>query len=143
MFVDSRDDARRFFVEVRRKTQAGERLEPLEAVVAEVIGAHPEYHDLLDDAERALDADFPPERGEMNPFLHMGLHVALQEQLRADRPSGVVELYRRMLQSPASDVHDVEHTFMDCLGEALWEASRRGGVPDERAYLECVRKRLR
>lgn len=130
-------------MQVREKMIAGVALEPLETVVAEVIAAHPEYHGLLDDPERALAADFGPEQGEMNPFLHMGLHVALQEQLRSDRPRGIVELYRRMLQSPANDVHTVEHRFIDCLGQVLWEASRRGGMPDENAYLACVREALR
>jgi hypothetical protein len=28
--------------------------------------------------------------------------------------------------------------MIDCLAEALWQAQRRGGPPDERAYLDAL-----
>jgi hypothetical protein len=29
---------------------------------------------------------------------------------------------------------------MECLGESLWQAQRDNRLPDEDAYLECLRK---
>ena len=45
--IESRAEARRVFMNVWRKVSGGERLEPLEAIIADVIRQHPEYHGLL------------------------------------------------------------------------------------------------
>ena len=133
-----RDGMRRVYGEAWRKAREGLPLEPLEATLAGIIEAHPEYHRVLEDPA-ALDRDYPPEAGESNPFLHLGLHLALAEQLAADRPPGIRDLYSE-LAAGAADRHHLEHRLLECLGEALWEAQRRGGAPDEGAYLECVRR---
>jgi hypothetical protein len=141
MFVETRDESRQFFFHVWQKMTQHHQLEPLESIVAQIIREHPEYHPVLAQPEQALDRDFLPEDGATNPFLHMGLHVALQEQLRSDRPQGLLELYRRLLAA-MSDVHRAEHVIMECLAQSLWQAGRSGALPDEREYLDCVRKRI-
>ena len=55
---------------------------------------------------------------------HMGLHVAIREQLATDRPSGMRELYRKLLPRFA-DAHRLEHALMECLAQTLWEAQRQ------------------
>ena len=59
------------YIDAWRKSQAGEILSPLEDQIATVISDHPEYQAML--TPEALDESFTPERGETNPFLHMGL----------------------------------------------------------------------
>ena len=129
---------RAVFVEAWRKHRAGLVLEPLERLVVEVITEHPHYHEYLTGPE-ALAAPFAPSGGDANPFLHMGLHIALREQVATDRPPGIAALYARMLRA-FGDAHALEHVLMECLGEALWDAQRRGGMPDEARYLRCVRE---
>ena len=129
---------RRFFCEVWRKHSAGTSLEPLETMVAHIIGEHPEYHRLLEDLA-TLEQDYAPEAGRTNPFLHMGLHIAIHEQLAADRPIGIREAYQHLMQRH-TDPHDVEHRMAECLAEGIWEAQRAGTPPDEVAYLERLRK---
>ena len=136
--LQSRDEIRRVYLTVWRKMQAGEWLEPMEAMIAEVIGDHPEYHGLLDDGEAAESREFTPEQGQTNPFLHMGMHIALREQAGADRPRGIAERYRRLVS--ARGRHQAEHAMMECLGQALWQAQRDGVLPDEGAYLDCLKK---
>ena len=138
MFGDDRTGMRRVFVEAWRKQQAGEAMEPLEQLIATVVRQHPEYHRLLEDPEAALDRDFLPEAGETNPFLHLGMHLSLQEQIGSDRPPGITPLYRQLV-SQTGDAHRAEHRLMECLGQMLWEAQRAGRMPDEQAYLACVR----
>jgi hypothetical protein len=138
MFGQDREQMRRFFVTAWRKRQAGEPLQPLEQLVAEVVAAHPEYHDHLVDGER-LHSDFPPAEGNTNPWLHMGMHITLGEQLGADRPPGIRDLYRA-IASRVGDAHAAEHAMMECLGLVLWEAQRDGRQPDEAAYLACLRR---
>jgi len=99
---------------------------------------HPEYQAALERPASVLDRDYLPEGGESNPFLHMGLHLAVRDQLATDRPRGIREAFRRAAQRLASE-HDAEHRFAECLAEALWEAQRAGRLPDEEAYLQRVR----
>ena len=137
MFGDNREQLRRLYVEAWQKQQTGKVLSPLEAMIAEVVAMHPEYHALLNQGEDALDRDFLPEQGESNPFMHMGMHVAIREQLSTDRPAGIVDAIRALL-ARVQDAHAVEHQVMECLGQSLWEAQRAGQAPDEAAYLRCV-----
>jgi hypothetical protein len=139
MVIGNREESRRFFVQVWRKYQEGEALEPLERILLEVILEHPEYHAELDNEEHALGADYTPDAGVTNPFLHMGMHIAIREQIGSDRPAGISELYQRLL-ARYGDHHELEHAMMECLGEALWEAQRTNQVPDEAAYLECLKR---
>ena len=138
MYGTDRDAMRRIFVDAWRKAGAGEPLQPLERLVAEVVAEHPEYHALLEDAERGIAREFPPELGETNPFLHLGLHISIREQLSVDRPPGIAALYRT-IRLQAGDPHAAEHRIMECLAHSLWEAQRAGTMPDEQAYLDCLR----
>lgn len=139
MFGGDRDQMRRFFVQVWQKAQAGEALEPMERIVADVIGGHPEYQPLLTGNEAVLGRDYTPEEGQTNPFLHMGLHIALREQAGADRPPGIAALIEQ-LALHLGDRLEAEHRLMEPLGAALWSAQRNNEAPDEQAYLEAVRE---
>lgn len=139
-FADqSRDQLRRFYIEAWRKQRAGLPMEPLEAQIADVIALHPEYHALLEAGPDALDRDYMPEGGQANPFLHMGLHLAVREQVATDRPAGIRSAYAAAARRAASE-HDAAHQVIECLAESLWEAQRAGLPPDENAYLRRVRR---
>ncbi|MEW6648379.1 MAG: DUF1841 family protein [Pseudomonadota bacterium] len=138
LFGNDRTALRRFYLEAWRKLRDNQPLEPLERQVAEVVSEHPEYHALLE-SEDTLVQDYTPEMGQSNPFLHMGMHLAIREQLGGDRPAGIVTAYRTLLLR-LGDAHTVEHHMMECLGQALWEAQRAGRAPDEAAYLDCLKK---
>ena len=134
---------RRLYVEAWRKHRAGGPLEPLEHQIVTVVEQHPEYHALLEDeAEaQAVGRDFTPEAGQSNPFLHMGLHLAIREQSATDRPAGIAAI-RAQLAERLADAHEAEHRMLERLGEALWRSQRTGRPPDETAYLESLRQLL-
>jgi hypothetical protein len=132
-----RSSLRRTYLEAWRKHREQRLLEPLETLIVQVVGEHPEYHALLDDAQ-ALTRDWTPERGETNPFLHMSLHLAVREQVATDRPPGIAAIHAALARQ-IGDAHAAEHAMIDCLGAALWEAQRGGRAPDEAAYLEALR----
>ena len=142
MFVESRDDAREFFFLVWQKMSHGQPLQAVETIVAETIRQHPEYHDLFADAHTLLNRDYTPTLGETNPFLHMGLHIALREQLQADRPPGIRGLYQTLVGHEDGATHTAEHKIMECLAAALWQAERNRCMPDEKRYLDCVKRWL-
>jgi len=134
----SREELRRRYVTAWQRHRDGLPLEPLDAQIADVIALHPEYQALLE-APDALTRDFTVEQGRINPFLHMGLHLGLREQLATDRPAGIRQLHTRLAQR-LGDPHAAEHRMVDVLAETLWEAQRSGRAPDEAAYLERVRR---
>lgn len=139
MFAPSRDDARRFFFDTWQKYRRGEALTDLEKVALHVISLHPEYHALLDRPEQHRERDYSPESGQVNPFLHLSLHLAIEEQLAIDQPHGIRSYYQRLLAKTASE-HDAKHDVLECLGESIWQAQRDGTPPDEKGYLECLER---
>jgi len=140
MYSSNRTDTRQPFFDVWQKMQDGQPLTALETIIADVIRLHPEYHPLLSDGGRSLDKDWLPEGGETNPFLHMGMHIAIREQLSIDRPAGIKAAHAALL-AHMRDAHAAEHAMLECLGEALWRAQRENRLPDEHAYLACIKAR--
>jgi len=137
----SRNQLRRAYTEAWSKRCAGAPLAPLEAMIADVVEMHPEYQDAVQDADAALTAAGDAAGTRDNPFLHMGLHLAVREQLSIDRPPGVREVHRQLLAA-CGDPHKALHALMQALGETLWEAERSGAAPDERHYIELARRSL-
>ena len=136
---EQREQLRQFYCsawEKHRTQQAS--LSPLEQQVVAVIKEHPEYHALLENPDASLNADFLPEMGDTNPFLHLGMHLGIREQVSTDRPPGIAELYQRLVS--LKGIHDAEHAMMDCLGEALWQAQQNQTAPDDILYLDCLGK---
>ncbi len=138
--IQDRDSGRTFFLEVWGKHKRQLRLEALEQIVLDVILQHPEYHEILEKDEKDISAmEFTPEMGITNPFLHMGMHITIQEQIGSNRPLGITALYQQLLPKYPS-AHDLEHNMMESLGEVLWLAQRNNTLPDEAHYLEQVKK---
>ena len=140
MFNPTREQSREFLFEVWRKHGAGEPLTPMEALALDVVMEHPEYHAVLGDRERYLDRDWKPEGGETNPFLHLQMHLAIEEQVSIDQPPGIREAVRA-LASRLDSEHDALHEVMDCLAEVIWNAQRHGTGFDNAAYLECLARK--
>jgi hypothetical protein len=143
LFDPSRDDVRRFFCEVWRKHRQREVLTPIEAIALDGVRQHPEYHDLLLDADAAVAREFRIEDGATNPFLHLSMHLAIAEQLSIDQPPGLRAAYERLVRR-TGDPHVAAHEVMECLGEVIWSAQRTGARTAEElnaAYLECLARR--
>jgi len=134
----SRDQVRQMYLAVWHKLQQKMPLEPMEALIGDVIEIHPEYHSLLETGDNIRQQEFTPEQGQTNPFLHMGMHIALREQLGADRPPGISATHQKLVAQKGQ--HEAEHSMMECLGHSLWSAQRNNQLPDEAAYLDCLKK---
>ena len=137
MYSQDRRELRQMYVDAWRKAQGAAVLSPLEAQIAQVIEDHPEYQSAL--GEEDLEASFSPEDRKTNPFLHMGLHLAVRDQVATDRPSGISKLFQELVKK-YSNSHETEHRMLDCLAEILWEAQNQNAPPDEQKYLERLRK---
>lgn len=140
MFQPDQSDVRRFFCGVHAKRLSREPMSPMEAIAARWIDAHPEYHDDLADVDAALAAIYRVEDGRTNPFLHLAMHLSIDEQCSIDQPTGIRQAVE-LLAARRGTLHAAHHEVMECLGEMIWTSQRSGLPPDGLAYLEAVRRR--
>ena len=139
LFNPSRDEARNFLFESWRKRKAGELLTPLEDLAAQLIAKHPEHHTALENPERHQDKDYLPEQGAANPFLHLMMHLTIEEQISINQPTGIRAQFARLTRKLESE-HDAQHRMMECLGEMIWQAQRNHTPPDAVIYFACLEK---
>lgn len=141
MFNPSRDQVRQFFIDAWAKHRAQSVLTPMEDLAARVVSLHPEYHPVLESGDDALARDWTPEMGESNPFLHLSLHLAIEEQLSIDQPPGISAAFEALCVK-TQDRHSALHGVLECLAQTLWASQREGAPPDGAGYLAAVRKLL-
>ena len=138
MFNPSRDQARDFFFDLWAKSRAGAALTPLESMALSVVLQHPEYHAVLGEPERNREREWKPEGGETNPFLHLAMHLAIEEQLSIDQPPGIRDAVGALARRRDSE-HEARHDVMECLAEMVWQAQRNARPLDNASYLDCLR----
>jgi hypothetical protein len=136
MYTEDRNAYRNAFNNAWQKHLKKLPLEPFEKEIVAVILSHPEYHALLDSKDTATE--FEPEE---NPFLHMSLHISIREQIRTDRPTGILLIYQILLTQHGNEL-DVEHMMMTVLANMLWQAQQSGEMPSENSYLEKLKELL-
>jgi Domain of unknown function (DUF1841) len=142
MFYGNRvQDTRQMFFSSWQKYRQKQTLFPLEEQIVAVILDHPEYHTMFEASEVDLEQGFSPELGQTNPFLHMGLHLAIREQISTDRPGGIRQIYSKMLQKYGERLK-VEHFMMSSLAEYLWQIQRENRAPNEQNYLAALTRLL-
>jgi len=134
LYTQNRDEQRKFLANAWQKFLDKKLLDSLEDQLTKVIEIHPEYHQLIQD----IESDYFPEQGEVNPFLHINLHLALREQLSINQPIGIKDYYQRLL-SKVKDPHEVEHKMMDCIAQMIFSSQKNNTPMDHQAYIECLK----
>lgn len=140
MFQPSQNDVRRFFCAAYARQRDGLPMAPMDAIAARWIAEHPEYHADLADEAAALAAAYTVEEGRTNPFLHLSMHLSIEEQCSIDQPTGIRQAVE-LLAARRGSMHQAHHEVMECLGEMIWASQRSGMPPDGHAYLDAVRRR--
>jgi hypothetical protein len=140
MFQPSQSDVRRFFCGARSKVRNGLPLDPMEQIAARWVSEHPEYDGDLADEAAALAAIYSVEEGRTNPFLHLSMHLSIEEQVAIDQPTGIRQAVA-LLAARRGSLHEAHHEVMECLGEMIWASQRSGLPPDGPAYIDAVRQR--
>ena len=134
MLTNDRQAYRRAFFIAWEKYQNKTQLDPVEKQLVEVILLHPEFQKWLNHPAHIETQEFSMEE---NPFLHMSLHIALREQLRMDRPTGIKLLYQRFINK-FEHAHDAEHQMMKCLASLLWQGQQTGMTPSDEDYIRLL-----
>jgi Domain of unknown function (DUF1841) len=140
MFQPSQHDVRRFFCDTYARQRDAMPLDGMQAQAAPWIDEHPEYHAELADLAAALAASYTVEDGRSNPFLHLSMHLSINEQCSIDQPTGIAQAVQ-LLAARRGSLHAAHHEVMECLGEMIWASQRSGLPPDGEVYLEAVRRR--
>ena len=140
LFNPSRDEVREFFFNAWSQFKAQKPLTDLEKIALAVINMHPEYHAILDAPEQYKSQEYFPEFGETNPFLHMSLHLSILEQISINQPTGITDIYQG-LKLKHQDEHGAQHTILECLGEAIWQAQRNNTALDANFYVQLLQQK--
>ncbi|MDQ7005332.1 MAG: DUF1841 family protein [Ghiorsea sp.] len=132
---------RQIFWDAWQKAQANLPLNALEVRIARVIKMHPEYHHFFNDLEDFLDRDFQVNDG-MNPYLHLSLHLSIEEQLATKQPIEAAKLMEVQMIEKKEDRHDALHMILEILAETVHESQREGKEIDPLAYAAKLQIRL-
>ena len=133
MFSQDRKKQREYLADSWQKYINNMPLEPLEKQLVSIIEIHPEYHDLIGN----IDNEYFPEQGEVNPFLHINLHLALRDQLSTNQPKGIKSVHQKLINLH-DDPHTVEHLMMECIAEMLYLSQKNNTAIDQESYLNCI-----
>jgi len=135
VFTSDRSKQRQYLKQAWEKYTRQDQLEPLELQLAEIVEKHPEYHDLI----KNLDSEYFPEQGNTNPFLHINLHLTLQDQLTMDQPKGIRGIHNKLLVK-IKDGHEVEHMMMEHIAEMIFNAQKNNTAFDLDGYIIALKK---
>jgi hypothetical protein len=142
VFNPTREQSRAFLFDLWEKNREGAPLTALESMALAIVLEHPEYHAVLAERSRYLEREWQPEGGETNPFLHLAMHLAIEEQVSIDQPPGIRAAIEALAARRGS-MHDARHDVMDCLAEVIWQAQRNAVPFDNATYLECLSRKSR
>lgn len=142
VFSNERQDLRKAYFDAWQKHLRGEKLLPLEKQIVNLILHHPEYQEIFAHPDKYQDYSFTELNNEPNPFLHLGLHMTLLEQISTNRPKGITAIYRDIVET-FGEPHHAEHHIIEILADTLWGAMQENKAPDEKAYIKQLKKLLK
>ena len=140
MYDVNTHDVRRYFGHVWQNRLNPWQLDALQQKALRIIEAHPEYQIYLEQVEEYLDKNWTPEQGETNPFLHLSLHLSIQEQVGIDQPFGIRAIHQKLIGMHNDNWVKAEDEMMEALVETIWQAQRHNQGLDVNAYMTRLRK---
>ena len=135
MFTSNRSKQRQYLNQAWEKYTRQEQLEPLELQLSKIVEQHPEYQNLI----KNLDSEYFPEQGNTNPYLHINLHLTLQDQITIDQPKGIKEIHSQLLLK-IKDAHKVEHMMMEHIAEMIFNAQKNNAAFDLDGYIQALKQ---
>jgi len=134
VFSQDKKKQREYLADSWQKYIKNRPLELLEKQLVSIIEIHPEYHDLICN----IETDYFPEQGEVNPFLHINLHLALRDQLSINQPKGIKEAHQKLIKQH-KDPHAVEHLMMEYIAEMIYISQKNNTAMDHENYLKRIK----
>ena len=134
MFTSDRSKQRQYLKQAWEKYTSQEQLEPLELQLSKIVEQHPEYQNLI----KNLDSEYFPEQGKTNPYLHINLHLTLQDQITMDQPKGIRDIHNQLIVK-IQDAHEVEHMMMEHIAEMIFNAQKNNAAFDLDGYIQALK----
>ena len=134
MFSSDRSKQRQYLKQAWEKYTSHEQLEPLELQLSKIVEQHPEYQNLI----KNLDSEYFPEQGNTNPYLHINLHLTLQDQITMDQPKGIRDIHSQLIVK-IKDAHEVEHMMMEHIAEMIFNAQKNNAAFDLDGYIQALK----
>ena len=134
MFTSDRSKQRQYLKQAWEKYTSQEQLEPLELQLSKIVEQHPEYQNLI----KNLDSEYFPEQGNTNPYLHINLHLTLQDQITMDQPKGIRDIHNQLIVK-IKDAHEVEHMMMEHIAEMIFNAQKNNAAFDLDGYIQALK----
>ena len=123
-----------------RRSERGNPLNPEEERLARILREHGEFARVW-----AAAADRPsleePGAGDINPFLHVQVHMMIETQIRTGQPPGVAKVIGE-LENSGMTRHEAIHSVGKILTLELHRAMAGKGAFDSAAYLQNLRNLL-
>ena len=134
MFTSNRSEQRQYLKQAWEKFTSQEQLEPLELQLSKIVEQHPEYQNLI----KNLDSEYFPEQGNTNPYLHINLHLTLQDQITMDQPKGIRDIHSQLIVK-IKNAHEVEHMMMEHIAEMIFNAQKNNAAFDLDGYIKALK----
>lgn len=136
----NRNDTRKVFFDAWQKEIHSQPVTPLESIIIDVIKRHPEYQSIFSHQETFENFQLSQNSNQPNPFFHLSLHVAIIEQIQSDRPQGIRDIYKRLLNK-YHDQTEAEHKMMEVLANLLHDAAQNPALmADDREYIDRLKR---
>lgn len=132
---------RKVYFEAWQKELKNLPLSAMEAMIVDIIKRHPEYHAIFSHAENFGTLQAQKFQLDHNPFFHLALHVTIAEQVSANRPPGIQDLFQRLMKK-TRDQTEAEHKMMECLARVLVDNFQHDNGSNEAMYLESIQRLL-
>lgn len=119
---------RQLFYNAWQRHLAGQPLSEFDHGIVEVLRCYPEYI-------RAMRPESIDVEGGENPYLVLGAHMEVKEQIRLDRPAGI----RSLIAQSSKGIDYVESVMVELLVHTLKAAQLGNKPPDYKVYLSELR----
>lgn len=123
------NEYRVFFLQAWKKHLQGSKLSDLESQVRDVLLLYPQYI-----SELNQDKTYPLED---NPYIQMGLHLTVWDQVRTNRPEGIRPWF--LEACVANSQKEVEQLMLMVLRQTVYVSYQAGNLPCEQKYLNILK----
>ena len=123
--------------EIWKAAEAGKVLSGEEALYGKLMLEHPEYHNAFEFADQVEGAEYVVDG--VNPYLHLTMHAAIENQLAAKDPPEVAKTLDRLMGQGMSR-HDAIHAIAAVFIELAFPVFQGREPFNTKRYIKRLRR---
>lgn len=131
---------RQYMYEIWQHAKANDldQLSEEEQQIGKLMLEHEEYHNQFEFADALEDYQFDPESG-VNPFLHISIHVIVENQLKSKQPIEAYQFYNSIRRKKVSH-HETIHLIGNIFAPLMFQVLKRKEPFDNELYQQLLKK---